>query len=141
MSRNSAPHANHPHSRGDHPRSRVEPLGDPDPGSRVEPRLDGSRRAANAMGETDRTLAVLCERFEQTRDPAVQGHLAVEALDQVERQLTLARDKRQQLDSIEGALWVRRNGIERFLIETRGREWWRARRDRVQRETLRAEAG
>ena len=116
-------------------------MGDADPGARIDPQLDGSRQAANAMGETERTLAALCERFEQTRDPAVQDWLAVEALDQVERQLTLAGDRRQQLDSIEGALWGRRNQIERFLIDTRGREWWRARRDRARRETLRAETG
>jgi hypothetical protein len=64
--------------------------------------------------------------------PAPDGARAMldaeEALDQVERQLQLARERRRELDGVEGALWARRNRLERFLIHARGPAWWRARR-------------
>jgi hypothetical protein len=36
---------------------------------------------------------------------------------------------------MEGKLWARRNRLERFLINARGRAWWQARRNRAQAET------
>lgn len=86
--------------------------------------------------EAEDALHLLRQRFEQAEDPETQGELAAEALEQVERQLNLARERRQQLDSIEGKLWARRNRLEHFLIRTRGRAWWRARRSLAQAEAL-----
>ena len=71
-------------------------------------------------------------------DPRAQSELAAEALEHVERELGAIRERRQQLDSSEGKLWSRRNRLERFLIDTRGLDWWRARRDRARDLTLRA---
>ncbi len=68
------------------------------------------------------------ERFAGAEDPEAQGELAAEALGHVERQLQLARERRRRLDGVEGKLWAKRNRLERFLIETRGADWWRARR-------------
>jgi hypothetical protein len=82
--------------------------------------------------EAEDALRLVCEHFERTDDPEAQGELAVEALDHVERQLALTRHRRQGLDSIEGKLWARRNALERFLIHTRGRAWWRERRSLAQ---------
>jgi hypothetical protein len=87
------------------------------------------------LGSED-TLAALRRRFEQTDDPQVRSELAAEALDYVERQLELMREQRQQLDSSEGKLWARRNRLERLLIDARGRDWWRARRDRARAQAL-----
>jgi hypothetical protein len=58
-----------------------------------------------------------------------QGELAAEALRDVERELHLTRERRRQLDRVEGKLWARRNRLERFLIHTRGSEWWHTRPD------------
>ena len=91
-----------------------------------------AQEAARGMVEAEDALGVVREHFERTEDPEVQGDLAAEALDHVERQLTLTRQRRQGLDSIEGKLWARRNALERFLIRTRGRAWWRARRSLAQ---------
>jgi hypothetical protein len=71
-------------------------------------------------------------------DPRAQSELAAEALDQVERELGAIRERRQQLDSSEGKLWSRRNRLERFLIDARGLDWWRARRERARDLTLQA---
>jgi hypothetical protein len=72
------------------------------------PRLRGlpdvAPETAPGMLEAEDALRLLRERFEHTDDPEAQGELAVQALDQVERQLSLARGRRQQLDSIEGKL-------------------------------------
>jgi hypothetical protein len=96
---------------------------------RVQELHGASQETARAMLEAEERLALLREQFERTADPAVQGELADEALAQVERQLTLARQRRSRLDGLEGTLWARRNRLERFLIHTRGRAWWRARRE------------
>jgi hypothetical protein len=98
--------------------------------SRIAEQLGGSAETARAMLEAEETLGVLREQFERTEDPVVQGKLAAEALDNVERELRLMRGRRHELDSIEGALWARRNRLERFLIQARGRDWWRAHRAR-----------
>jgi hypothetical protein len=86
-----------------------------------------AQEAARGMIEAEDALRLVSEHFERTDDPEARGELAAEALDHVERQLRLTRQRRQGLDSIEGKLWSRRNALERFLIHTRGRAWWRAR--------------
>jgi hypothetical protein len=91
--------------------------------------LGVAHETARGMLEAEGALQLVRERFEHAEDPHVRGELATEALDQVERQLSLARGRRQQLDSIEARLWARRNRLEQFLIHTRGPVWWRARRN------------
>jgi hypothetical protein len=102
---------------------------------------DVAPETAPGMLEGEDALRVLRERFEHTEDPQAQGELAVQALEQVERQLSVTRGRRQQLDSIEGKLWARRNRLERFLIHTRGRDWWHARRKRSRPEALAPDRG
>ena len=106
------------------------------PLERLDGLLNGAQEAARGMLEAEDAPRLLRERFDNSEDPAARRELATEALDQVERQLELTRERRQQLDSIEGRLWTRRNQIERFLIDVRGRAWWRSRRDRVRAQTL-----
>jgi hypothetical protein len=91
-----------------------------------------AQEAARGMVEAEDALRLVRETFERTDDPEAKGDLAAEALDHVERQLRLTRERRQGLDSIEGKLWARRNALERFLIRTRGRAWWRTRRSPAQ---------
>jgi hypothetical protein len=98
---------------------------------RIRELLGVAQEAARGMVEAEDALRLVREQFQRTEDPDVQGELAAEALDHVERQLNLTRERRQGLDSIEGTLWARRNRLERFLIHTRGRVWWHARRDRM----------
>jgi hypothetical protein len=95
---------------------------------RVSELVGDAQEAAHGMVEAEDALRHVRERFECTDDPELRGELAAEALDHVERQLRLTRQRRQGLDSIEGKLWSRRNALERFLIHARGRAWWRARR-------------
>jgi enoyl-CoA hydratase/carnithine racemase len=97
---------------------------------RVGELLGRAQETARGIVEAEDALRLVRERFERTEDPKLQGELAAEALDQVERQLTITRERRQGLDSMEGKLWARRNRLERFLIHTRGRAWWQARRSR-----------
>jgi hypothetical protein len=96
--------------------------------------LGMAQDTARGIQEAENALGVVRRRFEQTEDQATRGQLAAEALDHVERQLSLARDRRRQLDSVEARLWARRNRIERLLIHARGSGWWRARRDLRQGE-------
>jgi hypothetical protein len=96
--------------------------------ARMRELLGVARETARGMFEAEEALRLVRERFEHEQDAAPRGELAAQALVQVERQLDLARARRQQLDSIEGRLWTRRNRLERFLIHTRGRAWWHARR-------------
>jgi hypothetical protein len=103
----------------------------------VKELLGVAGEAAHGMLEAEDSLRMLRERYGHTEDPAEQGELAVEALDHVERQLSLTRGRRQQLDSIEGTLWSRRNRLERLLISTRGRAWWRERRRSAAGESAR----
>jgi hypothetical protein len=103
---------------------------------RVAELLGAAQDTARGMLEAEDALRRTGERFHGTEDPDLQGELAAEALDQVERQLRLTRERRQGLDSIEGKLWARRNRLERFLIHTRGRAWWHARRNGSEPETL-----
>lgn len=78
--------------------------------------------------EAEDALRAIRERFQHTDDPEVQGELAAEALEHVERQLQLIHERRRQLDSIEAKLWARQNRLEGFLIHTRGSAWWHGRR-------------
>jgi len=96
--------------------------------SRLAELVGVAQESARGMLEAEDALRITRERFQRAEDPQARGELAAEALDQVERQLRLTRERRQQLDGIEGGLWARRNRLERFLIHTRGRAWWRARR-------------
>ncbi|HEY2181574.1 MAG TPA: hypothetical protein VGH09_07880 [Solirubrobacteraceae bacterium] len=97
-----------------------------------------SKPAGDSQASAEETLSRLRRRFEQRDDPRAQGELAAEALDQVERELGAIRERRQQLDSSEGKLWSRRNRLERFLIDTRGLDWWRARREHARAVNLRS---
>src|ERR1700688_1802811 len=90
--------------------------------------LGASREAALEMLQAEQALSGLRQRFENSDDPAARGELAAQALDQVEEQLKLTRERRRHLDGVEGQLWARRNRLERFLIHTRGTAWWQARR-------------
>jgi hypothetical protein len=98
--------------------------------------LGKAQESARGMVEAEDAFSLAREIFQRTEDRQAQAELAAEALDHVERQLTLTRERRQGLDSIEGKLWARRNRLERFLISTRGREWWHARRNPAQAQTL-----
>jgi hypothetical protein len=102
---------------------------------RCEP---SSTPAGDSHASAEEALSRLRRRFDQTDDPRAQSELAAEALEHVERELGAIRERRQQLDSSEGKLWSRRNRLERFLIDTRGLDWWRARRGRERDLTLRA---
>ena len=88
------------------------------------------------MREAEDALGLIRERFEDTEDPERRGELAAEALTQVERQLDLARERRHELDRIEGHLWGERNRLERFLIHARGREWWHEHRSPARSRAL-----
>jgi hypothetical protein len=99
---------------------------------RVPELLGRAQESARGMVEAEDAFSLLRESFQRTEDPDAQGELAAEALEHVERQLTLARERRHGLDSMEGKLWARRNRLERFLISTRGRAWWHARRNPAQ---------
>jgi hypothetical protein len=90
--------------------------------------LGPAEETARGMLEAEEALQRVRERFVQTVDPEEQGELAAEALERVERQLELARERRWQLDSIEAKLWGRQHRLEGFLIRTRGSAWWHARR-------------
>ncbi len=99
-------------------------------GRHLKELLEAAQETARGMAEAEEALRLVRDRFEHTKDPEMQGELAAEALDQVDRQMQLLRERRRQLDSAEGTLWGRRNRLEQFLISTRGADWWRARRDR-----------
>jgi hypothetical protein len=91
--------------------------------------LGPAEETARGMLEAEDALHLVRRRFARTVDPEVQGELAAEALEHVERQLQLTHERRrQQLDSIEAKLWARQNRLEGFLIHTRGSAWWHARR-------------
>lgn len=90
--------------------------------------LGPAEESARGMLEAEDALHLVRQRFEQTVDPEVQGELAAQALEHVERQLRLAHERRRQLDGIEAKLWGRQHRLEGFLIHTRGSAWWHARR-------------
>jgi hypothetical protein len=94
-----------------------------------EPVLGDAPRGLPDMRGAEEALGRVRRQFEHTEDPQAQGELAAEALEYVEQQLKLARERRRELDGLEGTLWARRNRLERFLIHTRGIAWWQARRN------------
>jgi hypothetical protein len=91
--------------------------------------LEAATDSVPDMLDDEQTLRLMRQRFEHTEDPEAQGELAAEALDYIEHKLQLTRERRRQLEGVEGTLWARRNRLERFLIHTRGIGWWRARRN------------
>jgi hypothetical protein len=93
--------------------------------------LAQAEKTARGMLEAEQALRLLRQRFEHTGDAEVRVELAAEALDHVERQLQLTRERRRQLDSAEAKLWARQNRLEGSLIHTRGAAWWHARRNTV----------
>jgi hypothetical protein len=95
--------------------------------------LGAAEESARGMLEAEEALRRVHQRFEHTEDPEVQGELAAEALEHVERHLELTHERRRQLDSIEAKLWARQNRLEGFLIHTRGSAWWHARRTETAR--------
>ncbi len=103
------------------------PLAEPVP--QLSAMLAPAQGTARGMLEAEEALGLLRQRFEHTDDPQLQGQVAAEALDQVERQLQLTHEQRRQLDSAEAKLWARQNRLEGFLIHTRGSAWWHARRN------------
>ena len=103
--------------------------------------LAEAEETARRILEAEDALNAVRDRFERTDDHQERGELAVEALEHVERQLKLTRERRRLLDGLEGTLWARRNRLERFLISTRGSRWWHSRRNlaRAQTTSRRAE--
>ncbi|HEV3283487.1 MAG TPA: hypothetical protein VG010_04730 [Solirubrobacteraceae bacterium] len=110
-------------------RPEEEPLaaGNGEIAARLTELLDGAQASARGMLEAEEALNALRERLRHTDNDDARVELEAEALDQVERQLKLTRERRRQLDGIEGQLWARRNSLERFLIRARGSAWWHAR--------------
>lgn len=90
--------------------------------------LAPAEETARGMLEAEDAFQLVRQRFEQSADPREQGELAAQALEHVERQLELARERRRQLDGLEAKLWGRQNRLEGFLIHTRGSAWWHAHR-------------
>lgn len=109
------------------------PLGETIP--RLREILGHAEETARGMLEAEQALGLLRQRFEHTEDSELQGELAAEALDHVERQMRLMQERRRQLDVTEARLWARQNRLEGFLIHTRGSAWWHARRNIARAET------
>jgi hypothetical protein len=101
--------------------------------------LGPAEETALGMLDAEEALRLVRQRFEHTEDPELQGELAAEALDHVERQLALIHESRRRLDSAEAKLWARKNRLEGLLIHTRGTVWWHARRDRARTKALATE--
>ena len=112
----------------------VPPAGPAQTLARLNELLGVAQEAARDMLKAEEALDPVLARFEQTEDAEAKGELAAEALGYVEHQLELTQARRRQLDGVEGKLWARRNDLERFLIRTRGRSWWHARRHAPQPE-------
>ncbi len=93
------------------------------------------------MREGEEALRRVREQFERSEDPAVRVELAAGALDEVDRQLDLIRERRQLLDSAEGSLWAKRNRLEQLLIQANGRDWWQQRRKLTRAQALAAGSG
>jgi hypothetical protein len=98
--------------------------------ARLRELLVVGQETTRGMLEAEEALHRVRQRFEQAEGADRQGELAAEALDHVERQLQLTRERRRLLDGVEGTLWSRRNRLERILIQARGAAWWQARRNR-----------
>jgi hypothetical protein len=98
--------------------------------------LGRAEETARRMLEAEEGLRLVRQRFEHTEDPELQGELAAEALEHVERQVQLTNERRRQLDSTEAKLWARQNRLEEYLIHTRGSAWWHARRNTGRTEAI-----
>ncbi len=98
--------------------------------------LGSAEQTARGMLEAEEALRLVRQRFEQTEDPELQGELAAEALEHVERQMQLTHGRRRQLDSAEAKLWARQNRLEGYLIYTRGSAWWREHRNAARTEAV-----
>jgi hypothetical protein len=81
----------------------------------------------DGFAEAEEELRRVRERFPVAHDLDAQVRLAAHALDQTERELSLAGEHRRKLDAVEQKLWARRNRLEKFLIQARGSDWWHAR--------------
>jgi hypothetical protein len=90
--------------------------------------LSVAESTARDMLAAEDAFGLLRERFYSSDDPHARAALAAEALEALERQMQLVRERRRRLDRVEGTLWARRNRLERFLIHARGLAWWHARR-------------
>jgi uncharacterized protein (DUF2384 family) len=110
-----------------------EPAGDWQALPELDELLAKAQDTARGILDAEESLERLRRRCEQDTEP--QAQLAAEALDHVERQLNLMRERRRQLDGVEAKLWARRNRLERLLISARGGKWWRERRKLAQEET------
>jgi hypothetical protein len=89
--------------------------------------LNETQETARGVLEAEEALRLVRQRFEQAEDPQARVDLAVEALDQVERQLNLTAEHRLHLSGVETELWASRNHLEQFLIRTLGLDWWHSR--------------
>jgi hypothetical protein len=89
--------------------------------------LNETQETARGVLEAEEALGLVRQRFDHTEDPAARGELAVEALDQLERQLNLTAEHRLHLSGVETEVWASRNHLEEFLIQTRGIDWWHGR--------------
>jgi len=94
---------------------------------RVRELFKETQETARGILEAEEALHLVRQRFEHTEDPEARANLAVEALDLVERQLSLTAEHRLHLSGVETELWASRNHLEQFLIQTRGIDWWHAR--------------
>jgi hypothetical protein len=106
------------------------------PAAQMREILGPAEETARAMLEAEEALRLVRRRFEQTEDPELKGELAAAALELVERQLELTRERRRRLDSSEAKLWARQNRLEGFLIQARGSDWWHARRKAARPKTV-----
>ncbi len=75
----------------------AEPLADTVP--QLNDMLGPGEETARGMLEAEGALHLVRQRFEKTEDPQQQEELAAEALDHVERQLQLLRDRRRRKPS------------------------------------------
>jgi hypothetical protein len=98
--------------------------------------LQEADHAEQLMAAAEDDLRGLRAQFDRTSDEQAKGELADAALARVEGQIELMRERRRSLDRVEGKLWARRNRLERFLIDARGREWWTARREGIRDRAL-----
>lgn len=80
---------------------------------------DETQQTARGILEAEETLGLVRQRFEQTEDPEARGELAVEALDQVERQLKLTAEHGLHVSGLETELWASRNHLEVPHTDTR----------------------
>jgi hypothetical protein len=105
----------------------------------LEALLGRAQETARGILESEQALEMLRREHEHADDADAKGELAADALEHVERQLALVRERRRLLDRLEAKLWARRNGLEGLLIRARGSGWWRERlsadrRDRSRRD-------